>query len=258
MNFLLDILKQDYISNVYIGVTGILVAIVIFIAEVIKDQNNELNKKVILYKTNIKNYIIDVLLVFFYMLIVNMLKYNEENSICEFYNIVYLISHTFLLGFVILSIYRTGKIFWITLKLNTEKDYFNEELEKYINQKVIELEKRANNKNNKKHKKEEIEFKEFIKEQELYFNNEKIIKGNSEYEPIYPIKNGIIGKYDYKKLIDLASYFNNKKLSEENYSTENKNIVHIPNNIGKKVSKKEPIFYCLKQYKSIFNNLSYR
>ena len=125
MNFLLDILKQDYISNVYIGVTGILVAIVIFIAEVIKDQNNELNKKVILYKTNIKNYIIDVLLVFFYMLIVNMLKYNEENSICEFYNIVYLISHTFLLGFVILSIYRTGKIFWITLKLNTEKEYFN-------------------------------------------------------------------------------------------------------------------------------------
>ena len=77
MNFLLDILKQDYISNVYIGVTGILVAIVIFIAEVIKDQNNELNKKVILYKTNIKNYIIDVLLVFFYMLIVNMLKYND-------------------------------------------------------------------------------------------------------------------------------------------------------------------------------------
>ena len=53
MEFILDLLKQDYISNVYIGVTGILVAIVIFIAEVIKDQNNELNKKVILYKTNL-------------------------------------------------------------------------------------------------------------------------------------------------------------------------------------------------------------
>lgn len=45
MDFILDLLKQDYISNVYIGVTGILVAIVIFIAEVIKDQNNELKKK---------------------------------------------------------------------------------------------------------------------------------------------------------------------------------------------------------------------
>lgn len=256
MEFVLEVLKQDYISNIYIGVTGILVAIVIFIAEVIKDQSNELNKKVILYKTNIKNYIIDILVIFFYMLIVNMLKYNSENNIFDFYNIIYLITHSLLLVFVIISIYRTGKIFWVTLKLNTEKDYFNEELEKYIKEKAIDLERRANNKNNKKHKKEEVEFRKFLKEQEIYFNNETIIKENPEYEPIYPGKNGIIGKYDYKKLIDLANYFNNQRITEENYSTENKNIVHIPNNIGKKVTKKEPVFYCLKQYKTIFNNLS--
>ena len=132
MEFILEVLNQDYISNIYIGVTGILVAIVVFIAEVIKDQNNELNKKVILYKTNIKNNVIDILFIFFYMLIVNMLKYNRENSTCNFYNTIYLITHSFLLVFVIISIYRTGKIFWITLKLNTEKDYFNKELEIYI------------------------------------------------------------------------------------------------------------------------------
>ena len=256
MEFILEVLNQDYISNIYIGVTGILVAIVVFIAEVIKDQNNELNKKVILYKTNIKNNVIDILFIFFYMLIVNMLKYNRENSTCNFYNISYLITHSFLLVFVIISIYRTGKIFWITLKLNTEKDYFNKELEKYIYEKVIDLERRANNQNNKKHKKEEIEFRKFLKEQEIYFNDETIIKENPEYEPIYPVKNGIIGKYDYKKLIDLANYFNNQKITEENYSVDNKNIVYIPNYIGKKVSKKEPVFYCLKQYKNIFNNLS--
>ena len=86
-----------------------------------------------------------------------------------------------------------------------------------MNEKVLELEKRANNKNNKKHKKEEAEFKEFIKEQEVYFNDEKIIKGNSEYKPIFPVKNGIIGKYDYKRLIDLANYFNNQKISEHRF-----------------------------------------
>ena len=256
MEFVLEVLKQDYISNIYIGVTGILVAIVIFIAEVIKDQNNELNKKVILYKTNIKNNVIDILFIFFYMLIVNMLKYNSENSTCNFYNIIYLITHSFLLVFVIISIYRTGKIFWITLKLNTEKDYFNKELEIYIYEKVIDLERRANNQNNKKRKKEEIKYRKFFKEQEIYFNDETIIKKNLEYEPIYPLKNGIIGKYDYKKLIDLANYFNNQKITEENYSVDNKNIVYIPNYIGKKISKKEPVFYCLKQYKKIFNNLS--
>lgn len=256
MEFVLEVLKQDYISNIYIGVTGILVAIVIFIAEVIKDQNNELNKKIILCKTNIKNYIVYILCIFFYMLIINMLKYNNENGIGDFYNIIYLITHSLLLIFVIISICITGMMFRLTLRLNTEKDYFNEELEKYINKKVINLERRANNQNNKKHKKEEIEFRKFLKEQEIYFNDETIIKENPEYEPIYPVKNGIIGKYDYKKLIDMAIYFNNQKITEENYSVDNKNIVYIPNYIGKKVSKKEPVFYCLKQYKNIFNNLS--
>ena len=95
MDFILEVVKQDYISNIYIGVTGILVAIVIFIAEVIKDKNNELDKKVILYNTNIKYYIIYILFIFFYMLIVNMFEYNSENSICDFCNIIYLITHIY-------------------------------------------------------------------------------------------------------------------------------------------------------------------
>ena len=256
MDFILNILEQDYISNIFIGVTGMLVAIVIFIAEVIKDQKNELNKKVILYKTNIKNNIIDMLFIFFYMLVVNILKYNKESEISDFYNISYLITHVFLLILIIISIYRTGKIFWTTLKLNTENDYFNKELEKYIYEKVLNLEKIANKKNNKKHKREELEFKEFIKNQEIYFSDENKIKGNSDYEPIYPMKNGIVGKYDYKKLIDLSTYFYNQKITEEKYSIYNKDIVYIPNKIGKKVSKKDPIFYCLKQYKNVFKNLS--
>ena len=256
MNFILNILEQDYISNVYIGVTGILVAIVIFIAEVIKDQDNELNKKVILYRTNIRENIINVLLIFFYMIIINMFKYNQDINICERYNIIYLITHGILLVLVIMSIYKTGKMFGIALKLNTEKDYFNEELEKYIYIKSMELEKRANSKNNKRYKKEKNEFSKFLKEQEIYFNDERKVKNNSDYEAIYPIKNGIIEKYDYKKLIELSNYFNNQKINEENYVADNKDIVFIPNNIGKRVNKKEPIFYCLKQYKNIFKNLS--
>lgn len=90
----------------------------------------------------------------------------------------------------------------------------------------------------------------------MYFNDETKIKDKSDYEAIYPIKNGIIGNYDYKKLNDLANYFINQKISEENYITNNKNIIFIPNNIGKKISKKDPIFYCLKQYKNIFKNLN--
>lgn len=255
MQMLLNILKQEYISNIYIGVTAILVAIVIFIAEIIKDQKNELNKKVILDKTHIKENIIDVLMIFFYMLIVNMLGYNENAKDLFWDNIWYFITHTFLLIFVIMYTYKTGRMFLITLKLNTEKDYFNKELEKYIYEKALRLEKTANKKFNKKHKKEEKEFNEFIKEQDIYFKDESIIKGNSNYEAIYPIKNGILGTYDYDKLKELANYFTIQKNAKENYDGNN-NIVFIPNNIGKKVSKKEPVFYCLKEYINIFKNLS--
>ena len=234
MDLILNILKQDDILDIYIGVTGIIVAIVIFIAEVVKDQNNELNKKVILAKTSIKKNIIFVLCIFLYMLIANMLDFNTDACLCSWNNILYLITHAILIILVLISIYNTGKMFLTALKLNTEKDYFNKELEKYIYDKVLKLETRASNKDSKKHKNEEIEFREFIKKQEMYFNDETKIKDKSDYEAIYPIKNGIIGNYDYKKLNDLANYFINQKISEENYITNNKNIIFIPNNIGKK------------------------
>ena len=185
-----------------------------------------------------------------------MLDFNTDACLCSWNNILYLITHAILIILVLISIYNTGKMFLTALKLNTEKDYFNKELEKYIYDKVLKLETRASNKESKKHKNEEIEFREFIKKQEMYFNDETKIKDKSDYEAIYPIKNGIIGNYDYKKLNDLANYFINQKISEENYITNNKNIIFIPNNIGKKISKKDPIFYCLKQYKNIFKNLN--
>ena len=40
------------------------------------------------------------------------------------------------------------------------------------------------------------------------------------------------------------------------YVSKHKDIVYIPNNIGKKVHKKEPIFYCLKEYVNIFKNIA--
>ena len=55
-SFVLNILNQDYISNIYIGITGIIVAIVIFIAEAVKEQDNELNKRVVLYYSRLKKY----------------------------------------------------------------------------------------------------------------------------------------------------------------------------------------------------------
>ena len=117
-----------------------------------------------------------------------MINFDTDACLCSWNNILYLITRAILIILVLISIYNTGKMFLTALKLNTEKDYCNKELEKYVYDKVLKLETRASNKERKKHKNEEIEFKEFIKNQEMYFNDETKIKDKSDYEAIYPIK----------------------------------------------------------------------
>lgn len=256
MDKFLNLINQDYISNIYIGITGILVAIVIFIAEVIKDQNNELNKKIILSKTGIKMNSIFLLIIFFYMLVINMFVYDVNLSINCYTNISYILTHCLLLILVIISLYTTGRVFLIALKLNTEKDYFNKSLEEYVYRKVPKLEKKANKKGNKKHKKEEKEFRNFLKKQKVFFIDKAKIKDITKYEAVYPIKSGIVGRYDYKKLNEFIEYFNNNKINEEEYNSQDEEIVFIPNKIGKNVNKKDPVFYYLEKYKNIFKNLN--
>lgn len=74
------------------------------------------------------------------MLIANMLNFDTDACLCSWNNILYLITRAILIILVLISIYNTGKMFLTELKLNTEKDYFNKELEKYVYDKVLKLE----------------------------------------------------------------------------------------------------------------------
>lgn len=69
-----------------------------------------------------------------------MLNFDTDACLCSWNNILYLITRAILIILVLISIYNTGKMFLTELKLNTEKDYFNKELEKYVYDKVLKLE----------------------------------------------------------------------------------------------------------------------
>ena len=69
-----------------------------------------------------------------------MLNFDTDACLCNWNNILYLITRAILIILVLISIYNTGKMFLTELKLNTEKDYFNKELEKYVYDKVLKLE----------------------------------------------------------------------------------------------------------------------
>lgn len=244
-------LNPDSILNIYTGVTGIMIAIVIFIAEIVSSQNDELSKKVILSSTKIKREIILMLLVFLYMVIANIV-----GNVVNEKNIIYLIVHVLSVLFLVISIFKTILLFVNTLKLTAEKNYFNQKLEEYVKKRVKKLNKEIDKKISKKCKKNKTQFKDFFKSQKICFDDFKKIKDNFAYEPIYPIKSGIVENYDYLKLNEIFSYFDRQRNINERSTMFIENVVYIPNNIGKKVSKNEAVFYCLKEYENIFRKLN--
>ena len=143
-------------------------------------------------------------------------------------------------------------MFFVALKLYTEKNYMNKKIVKYIYNRTKVLEK---NEVNKIIKKENKKLKTFIEEQAIFFNIKHNEELNEKYIPIYPQKNGLVKSYNYDKLTEMVNMYDEEKENEEYYVTENK-IIAICNKIGTKTAKNEPIFYCLAQYKKIFENIN--
>lgn len=257
MEWIFNFLNQDYITNVYIGVTGVLVAIVIFASELIKEQNNELEKRVILSFTKIKGLIIYNLSISSYMLLSNVLKYDSTKNIISGLNMIFLISKIGLIIMVFILMYKTAKMFYIVVRLNTEKDYFNKSLVNYIEKRSLKLEKDANKKGNKKLKSEKKEFNKFLKTYGIINNSNNKSKNVSEkdYEPIYPLKSGKIMTFEYKKIINLINEFEEKIIESDDYIYNKGKVLIFNCDIDQNVNDNKPICYCFKKYIKYFINI---
>ena len=165
MKLFLNLINLDYLTQIYIGITGVLIAIVIFIAESLKGPY-ELKNKIILKNTNIKRNVIIIVIVFIYFIACNMFEYNKYIDIKTTHNLHYIITGSISLLLVVISAYLTGRMFCISLKLKTSKNFFNKKLEEFIHNNTLKLAKKEKKRNlidkNKK-------LKLFIKEQTVYF-----------------------------------------------------------------------------------------
>lgn len=136
-NFLkiLYILDSDIRRDVFIGVTGLMVAIIIFIAEVISNKQYELEKRLILKKTEItKNmkFCVFIYLIIFILSIFSC-SFDDTNDLGYIYcDILYIIFQLLINISIFVFMYKTVSIFIIAVKLNTDKEYFNKELDNYI------------------------------------------------------------------------------------------------------------------------------
>lgn len=262
--FLLNIsyvLNSDIRRDIFIGVTGLMVAIIIFIAELISNKKYELEKRVILSKTNIINNMKFCIFIYFIMFISSIVKcsYDSPNEIVYIQcDILYIILQLTINILILVFMYKTFNIFKTTVKLNIDKEYFNKELDNYVKKRSIEIENEANKKSLKNIKKLKQEFENYIKEK-TNLSNDALNAGFSKesYIPIYTNKRGIIKNYNYKKIDSILESIDNISNEEtKDYLPKNEPIFIFARQIGDKVEKNSIIGYCLKGYKKYFKDFS--
>jgi len=256
------ILDNDIRRDIFIGVTGITIAIVIFIAEVISNKKNELEKKLILSITKIKRNIIFCIFTFLLLYIATLIQ--NTNVVEKLDGVIYNDFLYFLIQFginicILIFMYKTVKIFLISVKLNTDKSFLNSELEKFIEKRADIIEKRAFKKGFKNINKLKKEYDDFINSNSR-ISKDYLALGFSDglYVPIYPNRNGIVKKYDYHKISSIVNSLEQKSNLEVNEYKKNEEIfIYIIKNIGEKVTKQEPIAYCLKDLYKQCSEISY-
>ena len=247
--YILEKLDCDTRTDVYIGITGILVAIVIFIAEIISDKKVEIYKKLVLEKTNIVKNVKTMIII---MGVIWLGTLIDKDSI----EVLYIMAQLLINVLVIYSMVQTFKTFMEVIRLNTDKEYFNKELKEYVYTKL---------KTNAREKEiNEILLKDKNKELFDFINSSQIIKFESypfalgdEYKELNSNKDGYINSYNYYILNKIIESLKKQTKSGSNdYSLlenedERKPEIYLCKKIGEKCNNSSIIAY----YKNIDNGL---
>lgn len=240
--YILCKLDCDTRTNVYIGITGILVAIVIFIAEIISDKKVEIYKKLMLEKTNIVKNVKTMIIIMGVIWIGNIF---EEKCIEGPYIIAQLIINIL----VIYSMIQTFKTFIEVIKLNTDKEYFNKQLKDYIYSKV-KINVKEKEKNETFFKRKNQELLDFISNSQIIKFNNFPFKLRDKYKELKSNKDGYIESYNYDILNKIIENLQSQIKSNSNdYSTlddknDRKPEIYLCRKVGEKCTTSTVIAYC--------------
>lgn len=221
------VLDSDIRRDIFIGTTGLIVAIVIFIAEFISSQKYELNKRVLLWKSRIKENTILCIFVLFIMFIFSIIKstytnQNEEVILIQF-NELYVVLQFILNALIVFSMYRTIRMFFIAVKINTNKEYFSRQLDEYIHNRSMQIKKELSKKQKKDYKSSSNHFQKYIDKNEFFSNNLEGI--GIDYTPIRSEKKGIIKSVNHKYINKLLNIMKERQLDYSNNEPSEKNKI---------------------------------
>ncbi len=224
--------------DAFVGIVGVLVAIVIFIAETVNDRKVETQKRFVLEKTRMKGIMIFSILILSLCIIKEIIPYNKE--CVNLFKILFFAVELLLNFFICCSICLTIKLFGIAIKLNTDSDYFSVEYDKYIEKRLMEIHNR-NIKNSKKELKNES-IDKFLKDNKKYFSFD--VENIDDYIPIKANKSGIFKSYSCRSLQAIIDKIEEEKRRRKELIVYTKPLIILNLKGGEKVNRGVTVAYC--------------
>ena len=114
----------DVRMDAFIGIVGVVVAIIIFVAETMKDNNVETQKKFILEKTKIKESMIFSVTTLIFCILKLLIPYSKCCPNTVTVKVIYFLSEVYLNFLIGISIYLTIRLFIISIRLNGDRKYW--------------------------------------------------------------------------------------------------------------------------------------
>ena len=254
LNILFD---SELRTTIFIGVTGLIVAVIIFIAEFMNEKKRNLYKRVILYKTDIKRKFAFLLFVLIFMWFCDILNFDCDKSFFSYIEVFHLSLEVILNGLIFLSFWYTGDMFFTAIKLCVETDFFNKSLDDYVYNCLVEIRNKIDTFFKKEKKAENKKMEKLIE----HYKSISLGKPDDEivenYQPICSTVSSTISSFDYSKLINLMKIYEEDKLKLSKVNGFDINpVVYLSVSVGDKVNKNTVVFYVNKKFLNVFQNLS--
>lgn len=224
--------------DAFVGIIGVLVAIVIFIAETMNDSKVETQKRFLLEKTRMKVIMTFSILILSLCIIKEIIPYNKE--CVDLFKILFFAVELLLNIFICCSIWLTIKLFGIAIKLNTDSDYFSAEYDKYIEKRLMEIHNRNIKNSKKKLKNESID--KFLKNNKKYFSFD--VENVDDYIPIKANKSGIFKSYSCRSLQAIIDKIEEEKRRRKELIVYTKPLIILNLKGGEKVNRGVTVAYC--------------
>lgn len=199
---LLELLDNNIKLDAFIGLTGLIVAIVVFIAEILTSETNELKKRVILYVSKPISRFIIVISTLFLIIIASSFS-SDINFPATYYIMQAIIDLAIIVSFI-----STIRMLHSSIKMVSSNSYSNDKLLSYLKERVQKDEEEINKKYTKfSNNRIETSCRELPN---IAFSDYYSIRNLDSYLEVFPNSKGHIESFSYKKLKELSGNLTEK------------------------------------------------